>query len=86
MAKDPALPRRGTRITTAEGDWQVQEVMPLGRAPLHYAVRVLVPAGPGGAASRISIVLSRTEYEGLQTKALELEAARRAPRPAKLRR
>jgi hypothetical protein len=64
---DPAPPQRGARITTAEGDWTVQEVMLLGRAPLHYAVRMACPAGMGGS---LSVVLSRIEFEALLGRAL----------------
>jgi hypothetical protein len=84
MAKDPELPVRGTRLTTAEGDWEVREVMLLGRTPLHYAVRVLGPAG-GSTGSRLTIVLSRGEYADLQARARDLQAAQR-PSPAGKRR
>jgi hypothetical protein len=86
MAQDLELPRRGARISTAEGDWEIQEVMLLGRSPLHYAVRALAPAGPGGAGSRLSIVLSRSEFEALRAKARDLEAAKGSTRPGSPRR
>jgi hypothetical protein len=86
VAQDSELPRRGTRITTAEGDWEVQELMLFGRTPLHYAVRVLVPAGPSSAGSRLSLVLSRVEYEALQAKGRELETTSRASHGGRPRR
>jgi hypothetical protein len=86
VAQDQELPRRGARLATTDGVWEIQEVMLLGREPLHYAVRVLGPAGPGGAGSRLSLVLSRVEYEALQAKARELEAAKGGSRAGKPRR
>ncbi|MBA2960970.1 MULTISPECIES: hypothetical protein [Ramlibacter] len=62
----PDLPKRGTRITTAEGDWEVLEVMLLGREPLHYAVRVACTPGAGGS---LSLMLSRMEFEALLARA-----------------
>lgn len=77
MAFDPELPQLGTRLTTADGDWQVREVMLLGRAPLHYAVRMRGPANSAGAGLRLSLVLSRAEYLMLQVKAKEFAASSR---------
>jgi hypothetical protein len=82
VANNPDLPSRGTRITTPDGDWEVQEVMLLGREPLHFAVRVACPIVSG---SRLSIVLSRTEYEALLARSrAPPEAAVRGSRPGKL--
>ena len=54
---DKELPRVGDRLSTSTGDWQVKEVVVLGRAPLHYAVRAahtdaagIRHPGPRGAA------------------------------------
>lgn len=59
--------------------------MMLGRAPLHFAVRVRGPAGSAGGGSRLSLVLSQAEYQALRARGAEFEAANRV-RPGKPRR
>ena len=63
MAIDSDLPRKGERIETPEGIWDVQEVIVLGTRPLHFAVRIRCTPGKGGTA--YNLLLSRSEYQAL---------------------
>jgi hypothetical protein len=63
---DKELPRVGDRLSTPTGDWQVKEVVVLGRAPLHYAVRA---AHTDAAGIRHTVTLSAAEFRALQARA-----------------